>query len=245
MSTPTIVFITGANSGIGFDTAARLATSTARPYHVVLGVRSLDAGNKAVATIRARGAAGPLTVVRIDVTDAASVRSAADEIAAAVPRLDVLVNNAGIFSRDPDLMQNLLQCLATNAAGPAVVSDTFAPLLRRSADPRIIYVSTAMGSITAAAVADDAMLFGLPYRMSKAALNMLAAFHHRQFASWGCKVWALCPGYVVTNLGDPAEAAARGAGSSETSAATIEDVILGKRDGDVGKFIHKDGVYPW
>ncbi|KAI9325009.1 hypothetical protein DFJ73DRAFT_914459 [Zopfochytrium polystomum] len=107
MSTPTVVFITGANSGIGFGTAALLAAAPDARYHVLLGVRSVEKGQKAVQDIRARGSTAPLTLVRIDVSDPASVRAAADQVAAEIGRVDVLVNNAGIVVTSGDLVTSL------------------------------------------------------------------------------------------------------------------------------------------
>ncbi|KAJ1560746.1 hypothetical protein HK405_006097, partial [Cladochytrium tenue] len=251
----TIVLITGANSGIGLDTAARLANDAAHKYHVILAVRSLDKGRAAVADIQARataaGLAAPsLTLLQLDVADPSSVAAAAASLAAEqLPRIDVLINNAGIIKfPSGSLSADLNDTLATNAVGPAIVTATLLPLLKASSNPRLIYVSSGLGSI--ARLTDPTLPFSIPfgleYRMSKAALNMLAVYHHREFATWGCKVWAFCPGYVVTNLSgaeDRENRVLRGAVSAEVPAQALADVLEGHRDADAGKFIHKDGTY--
>lgn len=86
--------------------------------------------------------------------------------------------------------------------------------------------------------------------MSKAALNMLAACHHVQYGPQGIKVWTYCPGYVVTNLSGTGEQGrqeriANGAGSAVDSAKGIEELVLGKRDEDVGRFVKQGGFWDW
>ncbi|KAJ1562531.1 hypothetical protein HK405_011025 [Cladochytrium tenue] len=256
----TVVFITGANSGIGFDTAVRLATDKSRKYAVVMGARSLEKGQKAVDEIKSRGnLTGSVHLIHIDVTSKQTIDAAAESVKALFGKLDVLINNAGIVKRGVGLEEDLRDTFATNSIGPVLVTDAFIPLLKESKDPRLIYVSSGLGSITL--MADENYIyskpFGLAYRMSKAALNMLAVYHHREHSTWGCKVWSLCPGFVVTNLTgeeDRENRVKQGALSSETSAETIAEVIQGLRDADVGKQIHNDGpefnggyksIFPW
>jgi NAD(P)-dependent dehydrogenase (short-subunit alcohol dehydrogenase family) len=86
--------------------------------------------------------------------------------------------------------------------------------------------------------------------MSKAALNMLAICNHVALRPQGIKVWTYCPGYVVTNLSGTGEKGRRerverGARDPKESAEGILAIVEGKRDSEVGKFVHKDGVYPW
>ncbi|KAJ1560638.1 hypothetical protein HK405_006416 [Cladochytrium tenue] len=265
----TIVLITGANSGVGFATAELLAANP--NYHVVLAVRSLDKGRAAIADIRARAESSvppSLSLVQLDVVDPASISAAAAALADDLPRIDVVINNAGIVKNPAeafpgassdtvtsrtldDLSAEIFDTFATNSVGPALVTAALLPLLKRSASPRLIYISSGFGSI--GRLTDPGQIRSNPtalaYRMSKAALNMLTVYHHREFSPWGCRVWAICPGFVTTNLTaekfDTETLIRMGARGPETSAMTIADVIDGKRDEDVGKFIHKDGVYPW
>jgi len=86
------------------------------------------------------------------------------------------------------------------------------------------------------------------YRMSKSALNMYAVQEDRLYRKEGVKVFAMCPGFVVSNLRGTSEEARTGGGhaiSPATSGQTMLSIIEGKRDADVGKFVHRDGVYPW
>jgi len=86
------------------------------------------------------------------------------------------------------------------------------------------------------------------YRMSKAALNMWAVQEDRLYGKEGLKTFVMCPGFVVSNLRGKSEEARTGGGhatSPVVSGETMLSIIQGKRDADVGKFVHKDGVYPW
>lgn len=89
---------------------------------------------------------------------------------------------------------------------------------------------------------------GYAYRMSKAALNMLALQDVKLLGRQGVKVFAVCPGLVESGLRGHSEqerSAGGRAGDPKVSGETILSILEGKRDEDVGKFVHKDGVYPW
>ncbi|KAJ1547556.1 hypothetical protein HK405_005535 [Cladochytrium tenue] len=188
--------------------------------------------------------------VQLDVADPSSVAAAAASLAAEqLPRIDVLINNVGIIKHPSgSLSADLSDTLATNAVGPAVVTAALLPLLKASSNPRLIYVLSGLGSI--AHLTDPSLPFSIPfgleYRMSKVALNMLAVYHHCEFATWGCKVWAFCPGYVLTNLSgadDRENRVLRGAVGVEVPAQALADVLEGRRDADTEKFIHEYGTY--
>ncbi|RKK33391.1 hypothetical protein BFJ69_g18735 [Fusarium oxysporum] len=125
-------------------------------------------------------------------------------------------------------------------------------LLRKSRDPRIINVSSVLGSIT---VRNDhsspyTQVTGETYRVSKAALNMVTGIQAYKFKEWEhpAKVWSFCPGFVVTNLTgeDKQSKIDRGAESSETSAQGITEIVRGDRDDEVNQFLAKRGeVLPW
>jgi NAD(P)-dependent dehydrogenase (short-subunit alcohol dehydrogenase family) len=235
----------GANSGIGFDAAAALSEASSK-YHVILGCRSLEKCQAALNELQARNPLGTLSFVVIDIDSKDSISMAAQQIQQKYNRIDVLVNNAGIISRAPDFAGQLKATLTTNAIGSALVAYEFAPLLQKSSDPRLIHVTSGLGSITQRTKPGTVQAPTVAYRMSKAAINMLTACNAAEFGPWGCKVWALCPGYVLTNIfGGPDKQSKVGALSSQTSATFIRQVIEGERDADVGKFIHKDGEYPW
>jgi len=128
--------------------------------------------------------------------------------------------------------------------------EAFRPLLLKSKSPYSIYVSSSLGSIAAA---QDPSVYGYDvyvpaYRMSKSALDMWAVQEDRMYRKEGLKTFVMCPGYVVSNLRGKSEEARNGGGfasSPVVSGETMLSIIEGKRDSDVGKFVHKDGVYPW
>jgi NAD(P)-dependent dehydrogenase (short-subunit alcohol dehydrogenase family) len=166
--------------------------------------------------------------------------------------LDVLINNAGIIAKSPTLIANLREAFETNTFGPAVVTDTFLPLLLKSSNARVIYVTSGLGSITDRLDTKSPyyMIPAVSYRMTKTALNMLAACNHVELGPKGVKVWTYCPGYVVTNLTGTGEAGRQervrnGAGSAVESAEGIEELVNGTRDADVGKFVKKGGFWDW
>jgi len=113
--------------------------------------------------------------IQIDVTDDDSVGAAAKQVSTTYGRLDILVNNAGIFSKNPIARDALREVLAVNAIGALSVTEAFLPLLRKSSAPRLIFVSSSMGSITHAANPESPYYLAAVnrYRASRAALNML------------------------------------------------------------------------
>jgi NAD(P)-dependent dehydrogenase (short-subunit alcohol dehydrogenase family) len=248
-SEKTIVLITGANGGIGFETALLLATSSPS-YHVIIGSRSTEKGQAAVESIQAHKPSGTLSVVQLDVTSEESLSSAYKSVSEEFGRLDVLINNAGIVSFEKTLLAELRQTFETNTFGAAVTTEKFLPLLEKSKSARVLYITSGLGSLTLAADPQhwSYSVDALTYRMSKAALNMLMVSQHKEFQKKGIKVWAICPGYVITNLtgeADRENRAKQGAESPAISAQTIRSVVEGKRDQDVGKVVHKDGLYDW
>jgi len=212
--------------------------------------RTREKGEAAISELKERNLPGTISLQLLDVTSSKSVSAAAEAIEKEFGKLDFLINNAGVVSQDPDLEVRMRATLDANATGAAVASYGFEPLLKKSNNPRIVHVSSALGSLTLRDNLEgpDSKTHSPAYRMSKAALSMLAIITAKEFGKWGCKVWAMCPGWVVTNLTGPAGREFRikgGALSAETSAETIFKIGEGERDAEVGKFVHKDGVYPW
>ncbi|KAG9239273.1 hypothetical protein BJ875DRAFT_391631, partial [Amylocarpus encephaloides] len=178
-SIPTIVLITGANQGIGFETAKNLLQHSAK-YHVLIGSRDITKGTEAVSSLETFPIKGTIEAIQIDVTNDTSVDTAAKRVSKDHGRLDVLVNNAGIISQNPMARDNLREVLAVNCVGVLSVTEAFVSLLRKSSAPRIVFVSSSIGSITHASNPES--LYYRPtadqYRMSKAALNMLMNQYH-------------------------------------------------------------------
>ena len=215
-----------------------------------MGSRSLEKGHKAIASIQSSTPGAAISLVQLDITSDASIAAAVAEVKAQHGHLDVLINNAGVcptdFSRSA-----LRDCLETNAISPAVVTEAFAPILLQSTAPRVVYVSSVLGSIsqrcdpTTQAYSSDYKV----YRTSKAALNMLVACDAWQYEG-KMKVFAYCPGYVITDLaGQRAEKEKAGhAKSPDGSARGLLNIADGKRDDEHGMFLHDEKAlssYDW
>ncbi|KAL8294765.1 hypothetical protein RB597_008232 [Gaeumannomyces tritici] len=262
MAPSTIILITGANVGVGFASAKVIASASDK-YHVFVTGRSLEKAQNAVAKLEATGELkGTVSPLQLDVTDLASVDAAVAAVDAKFGRLDVLVNNgalgfikneAGEVDAGAGIEEAFRAVLATNVAGPYTASRRFRPLLARSADPRIVHISSVMGSIASTpAMAEGYKRFGesgIPYAVSKAALNMISVVEKTAFPEQKTKIFVMCPGFVVSELRGSDEASRSGwggAGDPAVSGQTLLTLIEGKRDADEGKgVLHKDGVHPW
>jgi NAD(P)-dependent dehydrogenase (short-subunit alcohol dehydrogenase family) len=233
MTVMTKTLITGANKGLGRETARRLL---ADGHDVWLAARDPAKGRAAAEELGAR-------FVELDVTDDASVARAARRVAAE-GGLDVLVNNAGIVGvrkavpeMTPDDVRLVFE---TNVFGIVRVTQTFLPLLERSAHPVIVNVSSGMGSL---AVTSDpsrleSTLTSLAYPASKAALNMLTTQYAKAFPQM--RINAVDPGYTATDFNQH-----RGTKPVEQGAEII--VRMAKLDGSgpTGTFTDENGVVPW
>jgi NAD(P)-dependent dehydrogenase (short-subunit alcohol dehydrogenase family) len=203
--TTKIALITGANKGIGFETARQLAS---RGMTVLVGARNEKRGRQAEQALRDGGA--DAHAVQLDVTDATSVKRAAEWIEVQYGRLDVLVNNAGTASvarRGAPPSQTSLDDMRAvyeiNVFGVVTVTNAMLPLLRRAAAARIVNVSSEVGSI--GSQSDPASPLGqMPasaqYPSSKAALNMLTAMYAKELRDTPIKVNAANPGYTATDF---------------------------------------------
>jgi NAD(P)-dependent dehydrogenase (short-subunit alcohol dehydrogenase family) len=203
--TTTIALITGANKGIGFETARQLG---ARGGTVLAGARDEARGRRAERALReALGEGADVRFVPLDVTDAKSAREAADWIDREYGRLDILVNNAGIaIGGGPPSQTDLgamREVYETNVFGAILVTNAMLPLLLRAPAARIVNVSSEVGSITA--MTDPASPLGqmpasLAYPSSKSALNMVTAMYAKELRDTPVKVNAANPGYTATDL---------------------------------------------
>ena len=199
--TTTIALVTGANKGIGLETARQFG---ARGFTVLAGARDKERGLAAERELRAGGV--DARFVLLDVTLDASVREAADWIEREYGRLDILVNNAGIARGAPpsqtdlDVMHEVYE---VNVFGVIRVTNAMLPLARRAPAARIVNVSSEVGSISS--MTDPASPLGqmpasLAYPSSKAALNMITAIYARDLRDTPIKVNAANPGYTKTDL---------------------------------------------
>jgi NAD(P)-dependent dehydrogenase (short-subunit alcohol dehydrogenase family) len=222
-----IALITGANKGIGLETARQLG---GRGVTVLLGVRDEARGQAAAAALRAEDL--DARYVELDVTDPASARKAADWIDGTYGRLDVLVNNAGIASSggppSETSLAGLRELFETNVLGVIAVTNAMLPLLRRAPRARIVNVSSELGSVTLMSDRASPMWRlppSIPYPASKSALNMVTAMYAKELAGTPVKVNAANPGYCATDLNGHAgfRAAAEGASVSVRLACLPDD----------------------
>jgi NAD(P)-dependent dehydrogenase (short-subunit alcohol dehydrogenase family) len=233
----TIALVTGANKGIGYRIVEQLA---ARGMTVLLGGRDQK---------RREAAAVELGVepVALDVTDPASVAAAAAHVRTAFGRLDVLVNNAGIAGTgavppSDTTVEAVREVFDTNVYGAIRVTNAMLPLLLRSPAPRIVNVSSMVGSL--AVQSDPAgRLSVIPptvaYPMSKTALNAVTVQYARELAG-RVLVNAADPGYCATDLNDH-----RGWRSAAEGAAIAVRLATLDADGPTGGFFNDDGPLPW
>jgi len=227
----TVTLITGANKGIGFETARQLL---ARGHVVYLGARDVARGEKAAAEIGAQ-------FVHLDVTDDESVKNALATIGAAEQRLDVLVHNAGIQDFGTVDGPRALRAFDTNAVGVVRVTEAALPLLRKSENPTVVTVSSSAGSFWAVTNPErpEFNLTGAIYSASKAAATMLTI--HYAKAQPGIKFNALEPGYTETDMmiGLPPGR------SPEVSARAVVHLATLDADGPTGTFQDENGEIPF
>lgn len=212
--------------------------------------RSLKKGNAALSEIRSAGLKGSLSLIQIDVTSEQSISAAASHVAEKFGRLDVLVNNAGISSKDPSLKRKFEDTYAANVIGPVLMTAAFEPLLLKSKRPYLMQISSGLGSLELAVTpTSHQSKVSLPaYNSSKAALNMIMIDDHRRLGKQGVKVFSVCPGLVRSNLRGTEEEQISAGGiavDATVSGELILSVIEGKRDAEAGQVIKKDGVWPW
>lgn len=207
-----LVFITGANSGLGFAVAQELASSGS--YHVLIGARTLSKAETAIEQLLGDSAfpvvETAVSSVTLDLSDDASIAAAAQFVTEKFGSLDVLINSAGVATGGPDLSlrDEFRFVFETNVFGAAVLIDTFLPLLRASTyhDRRIVNVTSGGGQIGLTLGPDDrynAKGISAPaYRSSKAALNMITAVHSMLLADEGITSVVAAPGPTRTRFSD-------------------------------------------
>jgi len=197
MTSQKTALITGANKGIGLETAKELAR---KGFHVFLTARDEKAGLQAAESVQKSG--GKATFSRLDVSEPASIQNAAKEFRKAADHLDVLVNNAGIFQdHNKPLLETDIDTVHrtfdTNTLGPILVMQAFYPFLQKSGSARVINVSSGLGSLA------EMGTYAPAYSISKTALNAVT----RQFAlllkDQNITVNSVCPGWVRTDMGGP------------------------------------------
>jgi NAD(P)-dependent dehydrogenase (short-subunit alcohol dehydrogenase family) len=235
----TTALITGANKGLGFETARRLADLG---WTIHLGARDTERGKQAAAQLSESG--GDVRFVQLDVTSDDSVTRAFDTLEP-LGALDVLVNNAGILGagrRNPIETgpQDFLACFGVNLLGPVRVTHTMLPLLERSERPCIVMVSSGMGSmsITSDPRRHESEIHSLVYPASKAALNMVTTQYAKALPRY--RVNAVDPGYTATDLNGHS-----GRKTVALGADIIVEMARVAADGPTGGFFSDEGPVPW
>jgi NAD(P)-dependent dehydrogenase (short-subunit alcohol dehydrogenase family) len=226
-----VALVTGANRGIGREVAHQLAQ---RGYEVLLGARDEVKAADAAAEIAASTGAR-VSGVALDVADPASIAAAVAKVQAEPGRLDVLVNNAGVgldfgvSGTEPDFAV-MQQTLETNFFGAYRLTVGLLALLRASAHPRIVNVSSGMGGVS------EMGGWSPGYRVSKAALNAMTRILSTELAPEGFLVNSACPGFVKTDMGGPMGASK----SVEDGAVGVVWLATLPDDGPTGGFF-RDG----
>jgi NAD(P)-dependent dehydrogenase (short-subunit alcohol dehydrogenase family) len=242
------VLITGANKSIGYETARQLLK---QGYHVYLGCRDLKKGEDAVAQLHSEGLT-QVEPILIDVKNAESVKAARELIGSRTAVLDVLINNAGILGV---FSQNVLETGAevyrevfdTNVFGVIEVTQSFLDLLKAAKQPRIVNVTSGLGSLTLHADPSWKYYGVKPaaYLTSKAALNGFTIALAYELSDTPFKVNAVDPGYTATDFNNHS-----GPGTVEDAAARVVRAATLDSNGPTGQFFSDDnapetGISPW
>ncbi len=241
MSEKTTALVTGANKGIGYEIAVGLG---ALGWRVGVGARDDARRDEAVAKLRADGV--DAFGVPLDVTDDASVTAAAELLERQEGRLDVLVNNAGITGTGPQEPTavdpaNIRAVVETNVLGPIRVTNALLPLLRRAPSPRIVNMSSSVGSMTLQQQPGaEVGPISAVYSPSKTYLNGVTVQYAKELADTNILVNLACPGYVATDLNGH-----RGHRTPQQGATVAVQLATLPDDGPTGGFFNEDGPLPW
>ena len=243
MSQQTIALVTGANKGIGYEIAAGLG---ANGWSVGVGARDEARREEAVEKLRAAGV--DAFGVPLDVTDDASVNAAARLLEERFGRLDVLVNNAGVtggMPQEPSQVDpaTIRVAVETNVIGVVRVTNAMLPLLRRSASPRIVNMSSSVGSLARQTAAEGEKLTGpisAAYAPSKTFLNAVTIQYAKELHDTNILINAGCPGYTATDLNG-----FHGVRTPEQGAAIALHLATLPDGGPTGGFFEDTGVVPW
>ncbi|WP_158799273.1 SDR family oxidoreductase [Pedobacter sp. L105] len=241
------VLITGANKSIGFETARQLLQ---QGYYVYLGCRNLEKGQQAVDQLKSEGLT-QVEPIEIDVNQIESIRSAREAFGRKNTKLDVLINNAGIAGSFPQPAletdtNEFKHVFETNFFGVIEVTQAFIDLLKASSEPRIVNVTSGLGSLNLHSDPSWKYYAIKPavYVASKAALNaytIVLAYELRDTF----KINAVDPGYTATDFNHH-----RGPGTVPDAAARVVKAALLGADGPTGQFFSDDnspetGISPW
>ena len=241
-----IALVTGANRGIGFETARQLGREGIK---VLLGSRSEEKGREAEEKLKNEGL--DVELIRLDVDDPKTHQSAAKFIEATYGRLDILVNNAGILidingSGEPAPASKTSQDIFrktfdTNFFNTIALTQTFLPLIKKSDAGRIVFLSSALGSLTWHSDPKSPIYnYKLPaYDISKTALNGYAVHLAHELRDTPIKVNAAHPGSVVTDMNANGEIPVDQGAKTSVALATLP------ADGYSGRLVYLGEELPW
>lgn len=242
------VLITGANKSIGFEAARQLLKSG---YYVYLGCRDLAKGEQAVSQLHAENL-NHVEALLIDVDQPESIAQARETLSRKTQVLDVLINNAGISGGFPQTAesashQTFRDVFETNFFGVIQTTQAFLSLLKASPEPRIVNVTSGLGSLT---LHNDPSwkyygVKGAAYTSSKAALNAYTIVLAYELRDTNFKVNAVDPGYTATDFNHHS-----GPGTVEDAAARVVKAATLDQDGPTSQFFSDDnapdtGISPW
>jgi NAD(P)-dependent dehydrogenase (short-subunit alcohol dehydrogenase family) len=240
-----IALITGANKGIGLETARQLAQ---QGIHVLIGARDAAKGQAAAQNLQVVGYSADF--IALDISNEASVKQAAQIVTDRYGKLDILVNNAGInpeypqgiFTFEEMSLELLMQIYQTNFFGPFLTIREFLPLLRKSEAGRIVNTSSSAGSLTDQSNPESPYyaVNTAGYSSSKTSLNALTVQLAKQLAGTNIKVNSACPGWVQTDMGSAA--APR---TVQEGAGIIIKLATLPNDGPSGGFFDEAGAIGW
>ena len=246
MTQKKIALVTGANRGIGFETARQLGREGIK---VLLGSRSEEKGREAEVKLKNEGL--DVELIRLDVDDPKTHQSAAKFIEATYGRLDILVNNAGILidingSGEPAPASKTSQDIFrktfdTNFFNTIALTQTFLPLIKKSDAGRIVFLSSALGSLTWHSDPKSPIYnYKLPaYDISKTALNGYAVHLAHELRDTPIKVNAAHPGSVVTDMNANGEISVDQGAKTSVALATLP------ADGYSGRLVYLGEELPW
>ncbi len=238
-----VALITGANKGIGFAATKRLA---GLGYFVYLGCRN-NANSANALTKLAEAGFQDVEVLETDVTKSSTIEEAASQIKNRFGYLDVLVNNAGILGEMPqqastNTVENMKKVFETNYFGAVQTTQILLDLMKQSEAPRIVNVSSDLGSLTQSSNPDypfyEVKLLG--YNSSKTALNALTVTLAHELKDTPFKVNSVNPGYTATDLNGHT-----GTQTADEAAKIIVEYATVGADGPTGKFFSDYGETPW
>lgn len=249
MSAKIIVLISGGNANIGYEIVKKLAWENPDTHHVMMGTRDLDKGEEAW---KSMGSPSNVTPIELDITKDPIVDQAFENIKSIHGKLDILIHNAGTAGRDMgeveggaflargvSIREVYKHVYDVNVISAAVMTEKMIPLLEKSALPKIIFISSGLGSI--AKFQDGYTFVDAPwYNSSKSAVNYLSAFYARKYPTW--KVNACCPGLNATGLNAVPMSEATHPRNGAINACKL---ALEGQDGASGTYTNTEGTIPW